>query len=104
MDPYSDNSIATNWTASTNTIVSVRDAENSIKLKLYPTPVKDYLTIESSGTIKIVELFDFQGRLIRRADINSGYYRLDMSSNPRGIYLIQIITPSGNFVQKIIKE
>jgi hypothetical protein len=104
LDPDSDNSIATNWTASTNTIVSVREAENSIKLKLYPTPVKDYLTIESSGTIKIVELFDFQGRLIRRADINSGYYRLDMSSNPRGIYLIQIITPSGNFVQKIIKE
>ncbi len=103
-DPLSDNSIATNWIASTNTIVSVRETENSTTLKLYPSPVKDFLNIDFSGNIKIAELFDFQGRLLRMIDINSGTFRLDLSSYPQGIYLIHFITREGNFVRKIIKE
>jgi hypothetical protein len=103
-DPDSDNSIATNWTASTNTIVSVQETENSKRLKFYPTPVKDNLTIESSTAIKIVELFDFQGRLIRKIEVNSEVYKLDMSNCSQGIYMIMVISPDGNFVQKIIKE
>jgi hypothetical protein len=104
IDPLSDNSMASNWTTSANTIVSVPETESNMELKFYPTPVKDNLTIESSGVIKMAELFDFQGRLIRKIDINSGIYKLDMSSYSRGIYLIQIITQDGNFMQKIIKE
>jgi hypothetical protein len=103
-DPDSDNSIATNWKATTNTIVSVQETENSKRLKFYPTPVKDNLTIESSTAIKIVELFDFQGRLIRKIEVNSEVYRLDMSNCSQGIYMIMVISPDGNFVQKIIKE
>jgi hypothetical protein len=104
IDPLSDNSIATNWTASTNTIVSVKETENSMSLKFYPIPVKDNLRIESSGTIKIVEIFDFQGRLMRKIEVNSGFYKLDMSSCSQGIYMIQVITPGRNFMQKIIKN
>lgn len=104
IDPASDNSVASNWTASENTIVSVRETENSTKLNFYPSPVKDNLTIESSGTIKIVELFDFQGRLMRRITVNSGIYVLNMDSCPKGIYLVHVITPYGNSVQKIIKQ
>ena len=104
IDPLSDNSIATNWIASANTIVSVRETENSSTLKLYPSPVKDFLNIDFSGNIKIVKLFDFQGRLLRTIDINSDTYRLDMNSCSQGMYLIQVITGEGNFVRKIIKE
>ena len=104
IDPLSDNSVASNWTASTNTIVSVRETENNSDLKFYPTPVKDILTIESSNTIRIVQLYDFQGRMIRNIDANSGIYQLDMSSCPRGIYLVQVFTPAGKTIRKIIKE
>jgi hypothetical protein len=104
IDPSSDNNIASNWTASTNTIVSVRETENINNLKFYPTPVKNILTIESSNAIRIVELYDFQGRLIRYIAVNSGIYKLDMSSCSRGIYLVQVFTPAGNFIKKIIKE
>ena len=104
IDPFSDNSIASDWIASTNIILSVKETDNNTKLKFYPTPVKDNVTIESSGTIKIVGLFDFQGRLIRKIDVNSAIYKLDMSSCSQGFYLIQVITPGGNFMQKIIKN
>ena len=104
IDPFSDNSIASNWVASGNMIVSVKETEISNKLKFYPTPVKDFLTIESSAIIKFLQLYDFQGKLIRRIEINSGTYNLDMSSCHQGIYLVQVFTSDRNFVQKIIKE
>jgi hypothetical protein len=104
IDPLSDNSVASNWTASTNTVTSVSETENNTRLKFYPTPVKDNLTIESSGIIKSVELLDFQGKSLQKIDINSGIYKLDMSSCSQGIYLIRVITPGGNFMQKIIKN
>ena len=44
-DPFSDNSIAYNWTASANKIVSVDEIENNKSLKLYPSPVTDQLTL-----------------------------------------------------------
>jgi CotH kinase protein/Lamin Tail Domain/Secretion system C-terminal sorting domain len=104
IDPLTDNSIASNWTASRNTIVSVKETETGNGLKIYPTPVKDNLNIESSGQIEILELFDFQGRLIRKIDVNSEHYTLNMSFCYQGIYLIQVITPGRNYIQKIIKE
>ena len=51
-----------------------------------------------------MELFDFQGRMLERINVDSGIYKLDMSSYSRGIYMIQLIGPDRNFVQKIIKE
>ena len=104
IDPFSDNSIPSNWIASTNSITSVSETENNTNLKFYPTPVKGNLSIEYSGTIKSVELLDIQGKSIRKIDINSGNYKLDMSSCSQGIYLIRVITPDGNFIQKIIKN
>lgn len=103
-DPFSDNSIAANWIASSNTLVSVKETQKDLKLRFYPTPVYDYLTIESSGIIKTVELFDFQGRLLRKININSGTYKLDLSACSRGMYLIQVVTQDGNYKQKIIKQ
>jgi hypothetical protein len=104
IDPLSENSLASNWTASTSTIVSVNDTENNMKLKFYPSPVMDNLTIETSGTIRTLELFDFQGRSIRKTEVNSGFYKLDMSACSQGIYLIRIVTQDGSYMHKILKE
>jgi hypothetical protein len=104
IDPLSDNSIAGNWTASANILLTIRESENNPMLKLFPSPVKENLSIESSVTIKTVELFDFQGRIIKRTNVDSGKYSLNMSSYPKGIYMLHIITRDKNFVRKVIKE
>jgi hypothetical protein len=85
-------------------LLSVRESVNNMMLKVYPTPVKENLSIESSVTIKTVELFDFQGRLIKRINIDSENYYLNMSSYPKGIYMLHVITRDKNFVRKVIKE
>jgi hypothetical protein len=104
IDPLSDNSVASNWAASTNTIVSVKEIENNQNLKYYPSPVKDYLTIESAGTIKTVGLLDYQGRILYRFAVNAEIYELDMSPYSPGIYLIEVLTSDGSSLHKIIKQ
>lgn len=104
IDPLSDNSVASNWRLSTNTVLAVSKTESRAKLKFYPLPVKDLLTIESSEVIKSVELIDYQGRVLKQIDVNTGLYILDMSKCSRGVYLIQISAPGGIYVQKILKE
>jgi hypothetical protein len=103
-DPLSDNSLPSNWTASTNIVISSPEIEFNKAYKIFPTPVKDNLTIESTGNVKSLELFDFQGRRLRDIEINSTTYQLDMSSFTPGIYIIQLKSADGNFVQKIAKE
>jgi hypothetical protein len=104
IDPLSDNSVATNWTASRNLLVSAGETLNNSQLKLYPNPVSDRLHIESPETINIIQLFNSQGKLIQKVNVESAEYSLDMSSYPKGIYMIQIITRGRNTVQKIIRE
>jgi len=104
IDPVSDNSIASNWTASVNTIVSVNENEFNQSLKFYPTPVKDNLTIESSVMMKSLELADYQGRILFKTVIGSHVFSLDMSSYSRGFYMIHLVTGDRNIFEKIIKE
>jgi hypothetical protein len=85
-------------------VLSSPEIEFNKGYKIFPTPVKDNLTIESTGNVKSLELFDFQGRRLRDIEINSTTYQLDMSSFTPGIYIIQLKSADGNFVQKIAKE
>jgi len=100
-DPLSDNSIPANWTATGTSIVPV---EYKQWLTFYPSPVKDNLTIEAKGKINSLQLFDIQGRLLQKININSETYILNMSTYQRGMYLIKAITNEGVFVRKFIKE
>lgn len=104
MDPLSDKSLASNWTAAISTLVSLNDTEDNMKLKFYPSPVRDNFTIESSGIIKTMEMYDSQGKLLDRIDLNSEVYKLDMNSCHSGIYMIREITQEGSFISKIIKN
>jgi hypothetical protein len=96
--------VATNWTLSSNTIVSVVETENSLKLNLCPLPVVSVLTIEFAGTVKTLELFDSQGRMIRKTYPGHGTFTLDMNSCSPGIYLLRLMTPEGSFIRKVLKQ
>ena len=103
-DPLSDNNIATNWIASTSTFVSVNDVASDPGIKLYPSPVTDVLRIESETAIRYLELYDIMGSGLQTISVNSECYNLDMTTYPRGMYLVKIVTSGGSFVRKIIRK
>jgi hypothetical protein len=103
-DPSSDNSVAVNWTASSNIVLSAPETEYDNGFVIYPLPVSDFATIENGMIIESFELYDFQGRMIRSTVVNAQSYRLDMSAFSPGIYILQVKTVTGNYTRKIVKQ
>jgi hypothetical protein len=104
LNPLSDNNIATNWIASTSSMVSVDNVLSDPDIKLYPSPVTDHLTIESDVTILCLEIYDILGYKLQTISVNSGSYSLNMTSSAPGIYLVRVHTQGGNFTRKIIRK
>ena len=86
-------------TSSTGT-GSIEDAK---ALQLYPSPVKDVLTIKTKLTISSVEVYSLRGNKV--LSINKSVDKIDMSSLAGGVYVISInFTDKTNFTSKIVKE
>jgi len=75
-------------------------------ISIYPNPVKDMvnITIKDNSSIKTIELYDVQGRLLQTQLVNNPTSELNMSSRPKGVYFIKIHTDWGVKVDKLIKE
>jgi hypothetical protein len=73
------------------------------KIKVYPNPAKDNLTIECPEEISKVEMFDVLGR-IALSNENVSNATVDISSLNNGVYFLIIHTASGNGEYRIIKQ
>lgn len=79
--------------------LSVSDVSKN-QIKIFPNPVKDQLTVQSSEKILKVEVYTIDGKLLVTT-LNTD--KIDFSQNPKGLYLIKIYTKSGVENQKVIK-
>jgi uncharacterized repeat protein (TIGR01451 family) len=76
--------------------------DNSVKV--YPNPAKNNININCNSTIKSMQLFDVQGRLLTVKLVNETQSNLDISSYANGVYFIKILSEKGQKTEKIIKE
>ncbi len=75
------------------------------RVKIYPNPTSDFLQIESTNEIVGVSVMDAVGRENRLdpETIDTGRYRLNVSSIPNGLYILRVATKDGRGdLQKII--
>ena len=79
---------------------SIFDKDNSIMV--YPNPTNSIINIDSSTSIKTIELYDVQGRIIETSIGETK--KLDISDKVIGIYFLKITTEKGSKIEKIVKE
>jgi hypothetical protein len=103
-DPSFNNSLAENWLATNDIIVSERIIHAEISPILYPNPVSDILNIQSSAEIRSLSLFDIYGREVLTEPVGESSFQQDMAGFPKGIYIIKIVTSEGSYTEKIIKD
>lgn len=72
------------------------------EVSVFPNPVSDFINIKSNEVIKSVTLYNSSGALVKTENNNSS--KIDISSLPKGNYIISIETESGIETKKIIKE
>lgn len=96
-------------------LTEIKDAsiENFLKdkLKVYPNPVKDYLTVDISdellGKSLSYIIYDNLGRVIAKgSDFNNQQLKINVENYASGIYNLQIIDDESKVFQsfKVIKE
>ncbi len=74
--------------------------------RIYPNPVHDRLTLESTKgeVIRKVRITDMQGRELLLMDCESSRVSLDVKDLPQGIYGLTMQTESGNKTMLIIRQ
>jgi hypothetical protein len=79
-------------------------------LHLYPIPAKDNVFIESNSsleTIDKVELVNSLGQQIQELDFDiaaENRIRINLKNTTPGVYLIRIVAPEGNRIERLIIE
>lgn len=77
--------------------------ELSKTIAVYPTKTKDLVTVLVPIKAEYISLFDMSGKQILKNSVKETQV-LDLSSLPKGIYMISVKTEKGTFTKKIIKE
>ncbi|MXN91613.1 T9SS type A sorting domain-containing protein [Flavobacterium sp. Sd200] len=81
-----------------------RDDFGADTLNIYPNPTTGLLKIQSKLTVNKTELYDVQGRLLQTNVVNGTDGVVDISSKPKGIYLLKVISDRGTVTKKVIKN
>lgn len=84
-------------------VLGVNDFDLS-KLKYYPNPVNDLLTITYTDVIKNVEVFDLNGRLVITRNFDNQTVQIDFGNLSSGTYMLNIKTNENSQFVKIVKK
>jgi len=67
------------------------------------TFVQQQITVQTAESFSYV-LTDANGRTIKTGRGAQGSTFIDISNSPAGIYILQMVTPSGDFTERIVKQ
>jgi hypothetical protein len=85
---------------SANIVTDVRDIPGKDKdVELFPNPASDIVHIRTTGlTLSHIRVIDLQGRVLLNE--NGDHHEIDVTSIPPGMYLIQLSTIDGRYVNR----
>jgi hypothetical protein len=82
--------------------LSVPDTKRSQSIvQLFPNPTSGVINIKSTGSISIIVLYDAVGRQLKTLAPNTLETRLDLSSYPSGVYLMEFILDQHRQMERI---
>ncbi|WP_281336841.1 T9SS type A sorting domain-containing protein [Flavobacterium eburneipallidum] len=73
-------------------------ADNSVSVS--PNPTKGLVTVTSTSAVKAVTVFDTTGKQVSASKTNT----VDLSSQAKGVYLVNVKTENGSTTKKVVVE
>lgn len=77
--------------------------ENASRCQIYPNPFTDILRITTDYTAHSISVFDIYGRLLKKQEVSSTQFDLDLSEFGAGTYLLQVDYGDSRSVHRIMK-
>jgi len=75
---------------------SVDPGKEQVRSIVFPNPVADRLSLQSSSRMVSVQLFDLTGSIVLEEPIGSLRHEVELSALPAGIYLVNVQLEDGN--------
>ena len=80
------------------------DFQNDASISVYPNPTNGIVTVNGNNSIKSIQLYDVQGRLLQTNLVNENETTIDVSTKSKGVYFLKILSDKGMKVEKIVRE
>ena len=80
------------------------DGELSGSVRLLPNPAKETVAVMSSYRIASLEVYDARGRRMAEQQVGGSSARMDVSSWPRGVYVVLLHTAAGTVAKRLVLE
>jgi len=96
--------IVTNNESTIISALGIPDFTIDNAVAVYPNPAKNDVTINTASTIRTVQFFDVQGRVLETDLVGESQFNMDISKYSNGIYFLKVTTGKGIKTQRIIKE
>ena len=98
-----DNNLGPSWIAS-NVALTTNENASHDGFTLYPNPVTNYLTINTTDQILKLNLMDITGKIVKTLEVNSNEVTVDISNLSSGIYFVKVEGEFGTKYSKLIKN
>lgn len=79
----------------------INDINHSISLDIYPNPSRSNITIKAQQATEI-KFINIQGKLIKTVPAQDNITNIDISSLPKGLYILKVNTKNGVAIDKLI--
>lgn len=77
---------------------------NATELSVYPNPFTDFVTVSCPDIIQEYLLFDMQGRLQKKAPVDTAQAVIDLSACHKGMYILKLVSGGKVYFKKLIKQ
>ncbi len=82
-----------------NTSISSFPKETSSP-KVFPNPVVQYMHLKDDyNTVQLIEIYNVVGRKMQKISVNHAGEKYDVSSLPRGMYMVRMLDANGSIVR-----
>ena len=98
------NAAGSNQSCQSVTVQGVGIEEIANTVTIYPIPVTNTLTIETSVAIERVEVMDVTGKVVISVKNTTTKATIDMNDLSNGVYLVKIHTEKGIISKKVMKQ
>ncbi|MFZ1528052.1 MAG: fibronectin type III domain-containing protein [Ferruginibacter sp.] len=83
-------------------------AQQEVKVKLFPNPVTDKLSVYmvSDNSRKDLKLYSINGKLIYTQQLTDMFTTLDLKKLAKGMYVVKVVLPDGKILhsEKVLKD
>lgn len=93
-------------TCSNLCIVGISNLERNQFASIYPNPNKGHFTVKanSSNQFNTIEIYNLLGKRVISSSFGDNSIEIDISNQPKGVYLLKIVSNNDIIIQKIIYD